>query len=77
MKQTNDSGTTVLSPNVVTRGIGVQENATGYVYYTRTTLLEGLEPGRVYFAKVQHKASSGSGTTNGFDTRDIYVTPVS
>ncbi len=77
VKLTNNSGSTILSPNVITRGIGVQENATGYVYYSRTTLLDGLKPGQVYFAKVQHKASSGSGTSSGFDTRDIYVTPVS
>ncbi|WP_433519034.1 hypothetical protein ACQP2T_28055 [Nonomuraea sp. CA-143628] len=74
VKETNDSGSTVLGPNVVTRGIGVQENATGYVYYSRTTLLEGLKPGQLYFAKTQHKASAAAGT-RGFDVRDIYITP--
>ncbi|GIH27607.1 hypothetical protein Aph01nite_59170 [Acrocarpospora phusangensis] len=75
VKETNDSGTTILAPNVVTRGVGVQENATGYVYYSRTTLLEGLNPGQVYFAKTQHKSSAATGTA-GFDSRDIYITPV-
>lgn len=76
VKETNDSGATVLGANVVIRGVGVQENASGYVYYSRTTLLEGLKPGQVYFAKTQHKASSSGGTTIGFDVRDIYITPV-
>jgi hypothetical protein len=74
IKETDDSGATVLGPNVVTRGVGCQENATGYVYMSRTTLLQGLEPGRVYFAKVQAKVAPSGGTA-GFDIRDIYITP--
>lgn len=75
IKETNDSGATVLGANVVSRGVGCQENATGFVYMSRTTLLEGLRPGQIYFAKTQHKVVGAAGSPV-FDIRDIYITPV-
>ncbi|TDE40493.1 hypothetical protein E1295_31840 [Nonomuraea mesophila] len=75
VKVGDDAGAAVLGPNVVSRGVGVQEEATSYVYYSRSTLLEGLEPGQTYFAKTMHKVNGASGAPD-FHVRDIYITPV-
>lgn len=67
----NSSGTEFLAPTV-DRGYGSDESSTEYQYASRVTLVEGLTPGKVYYARVMH-AVSGSVPLDSADiaARDI------
>lgn len=70
---TSAAGTEILAPTVVTRGVGSPAESVNYMYYSRTTLLEGLTPGASYYARTMHKVSGGA--TADIAARDISVAP--
>jgi hypothetical protein len=73
IRETNVSGSVVLSANVVTHGVGCPGEPTTFIYRSRTTLVTGLTPGQLYFARTMHKVSSGSSAD--LQVRDITICP--
>ncbi|MEU8199299.1 hypothetical protein AB0C10_36495 [Microbispora amethystogenes] len=73
VRETNSSGALVLSADVTTRGVGTAGESLDFAYRSRTTLLSGLTPGKVYYAQALHKVSGG--TTADINVRDLIVTP--
>lgn len=72
---TNSAGVEVLAPSV-TRGIASEGIAAAgdYAYRSRTTLLTGLTPGQVYYARTM-QIIFGSNATADISQRDILVDP--
>lgn len=73
------SGVEILTPSVTNRGCGSVGSSTEFSYFSRTSLLTGLTPGEVYYARVMHTVSAGGTSPNGtadIGSRDITVIPV-
>jgi|SRR5690606_16067621 len=71
---TNASGEEILAPAVFNRGLTFPEGNV-YVCHSRTTRLQGLEPGATYFARLVHKKVGN--TTGDFARRELVITPTS
>jgi hypothetical protein len=67
------AGAVVLAADVAARGVGIPGEVTAATHRGRTTLLTGLTPGQVYFARTMHKVSGG--TTADVVMRSITVVP--
>lgn len=68
------SGAVVLTPSVTNRGFSSDNVAVGFHYGSRESVLEGLTPGTVYFARVMYTVTSDGGTNTGdIEHRDIGV----
>lgn len=78
VRLTNSSGAVVLSPSVTNRGFGSDIAASGFHYGSRESVLDGLTPGQVYFARVMYAvATSDAGaSTQDIAARDITVVPL-
>lgn len=75
----DDTGTEILAPSVTVRGFGSCPNTTAFHYASRTSLLEGLTPGRTYYARVMYAVNAGGATPAGatdIAAREIVVVPV-
>jgi hypothetical protein len=71
------NGTQVLAPSVTLRGYGGSEVERDYQYGCRVSLLEGLEAGRQYYARVMFFTSDGTDPDSGdITSRDIIVIPM-
>lgn len=70
----DSTGTEILAPAVIPRGVGSIAEAANYTYYARTTLLTGLTAGSTYFARTRHKTDGGSGTAD-IAVRTILLEP--
>ena len=66
-------GEEVVAPSVEEHGLGSPDTASGYWYGSRATMLEGLDAGRVYIARVMHHVTGGS--TVDIGRREIMVEP--
>lgn len=75
VREDDAAGAAVVSADVTRRGVGSTGSAAGHEYRSRTTLVEGLEPGRTYYAHTAHKVSGGA--TADIGHRDIMVVPTS
>ncbi|GII87692.1 hypothetical protein Ssi03_56820 [Sphaerisporangium siamense] len=73
IRENDVTGTVNLSPNVVTRGVGIPGEPDSFVYRSRTTIRTGLIPGQLYFVRTMHKVSGG--TTADLQVRDVTVCP--
>ena len=72
----NNSGDTeVLAPSVESYGWANPGSNSDYVFGSRVSMLDGLTPGQVYYARVMF--SPPDGTTVEVKTREIMVEPVS
>jgi len=72
----DSDGTVVLSPTVGQYGIGSAGEQSEFMYYSRTSLLSDLTPGRVYYARVMHQTSNTPGSpTADIACREITVSP--
>lgn len=71
----NALGTEFLAPTV-DRGYGSDESSTEFQYGSRVTLVEGLTPGKIYYARVMYTIS-GTAPLDSADiaSRDVTVIP--
>lgn len=78
VRLTNSAGAMVLTPSVTNRGISSDNCSSGFHYGSRESVLEGLTPGTVYFARVMHAVSTSDAGASTADiaARDITVVPV-
>ncbi|MDF5758625.1 hypothetical protein [Spongiactinospora sp. TRM90649] len=78
VRLTNSSGALVLNASVTSHGIASDKAASRFCYGSRESVLEGLIPGQVYFARVMHTVvTSETGATSGdIAARDIGVVPL-
>lgn len=78
VRLTNSAGAVVLTPSVTNRGFGSDNCASGYHYGSRESVLEGLTPGQLYYARVMHVVATGDAGTSAADIacRDIGVVPL-
>lgn len=78
VRLTNSSGAVVLSASVTSRGWGSDPCAAGFTYGSRESVLEGLTPGQLYYARTMYAvATSDSGaSTQDIACRDIGVVPL-
>ncbi|UBU11597.1 hypothetical protein [Nonomuraea gerenzanensis] len=70
----DSSGTEVLAPSVESYGWSAPGSNSDYVFGSRVSLLTGLTPGQVYYARVM---MSPEGTTVQVKAREIVVEPTS
>ena len=77
VRETDASGAVVLTPSVTNRGFGSDHMAVGFHYGSRESVLEGLTPGKRYFARVMYAVpSDGAGDNADIACRDIGVVPL-
>lgn len=66
----------VLAPTVF-RGFGSDDGTTEFMYASRSSLLTGLTPGQVYYARAVHLTTPGTDPdTADINSREIIVSPV-
>lgn len=72
------SGAVVLTPSVTNRGFSSDNVAVGFHYGSRESVLEGLTPGVVYYARVMYAVATSDGAGNNADIscREIGVVPL-
>ncbi|MFC7380897.1 hypothetical protein [Sphaerisporangium rhizosphaerae] len=72
----NSSGTEVLAPSVGPRGVGSLHETKEFMYVSRTSLLSGLTPGNVYYARIVYAMSSAPASPGtDIQGREIIVGP--
>lgn len=77
VRLTNVSGAVVLTPSVTNRGFSSDICSSTHSYGSRESVLEGLTPGQVYFARVMYAVSADPGAqTADIAARDIGVVPL-
>lgn len=78
VRETNSSGTVVLTASVTSRGFGSDNCSVGPHYGSRESVLEGLTPGQLYYAAVQHVVQTGDSgsSTADISCREIIVAPL-
>lgn len=77
VRETDASGAVVLTPSVTNRGFGSDHMAVGFHYGSRESVLEGLTPGKRYFARVMYAVpADGAGDNADIACRDIGVVPL-
>lgn len=77
VRLTSVAGAVVLSPSVTNRGWTSDMCSSGHAYGSRESVLEGLTPGQVYFARVMHAVATDAGAqTADIAARDITVAPL-
>jgi len=77
VRETDASGAVVLTPSVTNRSFGSDHMAVGFHYGSRESVLEGLTPGKRYFARVMYAVpSDGAGDNADIACRDIGVVPL-
>jgi len=68
---------TVLSPSVTFRGYGSSEVVNRYAYGCRVSLVTGLRPGALHYARLMHLTSAGTDPdTADIAARDLIVIPM-
>jgi len=67
------TGLVVVSPSLSAQGVNNAASSTVYEVRSRDTLVEGLVPGDVYFARLMYRVTAGS--TADIRGRQITVTP--
>lgn len=77
VRLTDVSGAVVLTPSVTNRGFASDMCSSGFVYGSRESVLEGLTPGAIHFARVMYAVSADPGAqTADITARDITVAPL-
>ncbi|GAA4924607.1 hypothetical protein GCM10023334_029420 [Nonomuraea thailandensis] len=78
VRETNSSGAVVLTPSVTSRGFGSDIAAAAFAYGSRESVLDGLTPGQLYYARVMYAVQTGDpgGSTQDIAARDITVVPI-
>lgn len=76
VRETDVSGQIVASPSVVAHGVGSFNLASGYMYWSRCTILDGLTPGRQYFARIMIRAETATSASADLRLKDLAVIPV-
>lgn len=74
VRQDSAAGAIVLAADVGSRGVGSGSASADYQYHSRTTLLQGLTPGRTYHVQGLHKVSGGTSADIG--VREMIVCPL-
>lgn len=73
----SSAGTEFLAPSVTLNGFAGSDANTEFQYGCRVSLVDGLEPGRLYYARTMHLTSSGTDPdTADIASRDLIVIPV-
>lgn len=66
-----------LAPSVTLRGYGGSEQVTQFQYGCRVSLVEDLEPGALYYARLMHFTSDGTDPdTADIAARDLIIIPM-
>jgi hypothetical protein len=75
VRETDSSGALVLSATVTERGYSSHTTAAAFHYGSRASILEGLTPGQLYYARAMYVVATGDGGTNTADIscREIVV----
>lgn len=78
VRETDSSGTVVLTASVTNRGWVPDNCSSAHVYGSRESVLEGLTPGGVYYARVMYAVSTADAgaSTADISCRDIGVVPL-
>lgn len=78
VRLTNSSGAVVLSASVTNRGWTSDPATAGFVYGSRESVLEGLTPGQLYYARLMYLVSTGDSgaSTQDIACREIVVVPI-
>ena len=66
-------GAEAIAPTAGLHALVSPTTATDYWYASRASMLEGLDPGRVYIARVMHRVTGGASVDIG--RREIMVEP--
>ncbi|TDE40494.1 hypothetical protein E1295_31845 [Nonomuraea mesophila] len=74
VREDGPAGAAIVEANAETRGISCPRQTTSFMYVSRTTLLEGLTPGRTYYVHTAHRVPAG--TSGDIQSRDLTVVPV-
>lgn len=75
--QDDSSGTEVLAPSVEQYGYSPPGTASAFMSGSRSSLLSGLTPGQVYYARVMMSAEIATSSSADVAMRDISVEPCS
>lgn len=75
IRETNVSGSIVLGASAYRNGYISEPEASDYLYHSRITLVEGLTPGQVYFARIMISDDSASNTAD-LRLKNLAVIPV-
>ncbi len=76
IRETNVSGSTVAVASAYAQGIISMPEASDYYYHSRITLLDGLTPGQVYFARLMVKAETTTGASVDLRLKNLAIIPV-
>lgn len=77
VRETNASGALVLSATVTERGYSSENQAIGFHYGSRESILDGLTPGQVYYAVAKYVVLADPGAQTGdISVREIVVAPL-
>lgn len=77
VRETNSSGTLILSATVTERGYSAENQSVGFHYGSRESVLDGLSPGQVYYAAVKYIVFADPGAQTGdIAAREIIVVPI-
>lgn len=75
--QDDANGSEVLAPSVTSYGYGIPGSNADYVFGSRTSLVEGLQAGRRYYARVMMAAEIATSSSADVIVREIMVEPTS
>ncbi len=76
IRETNVSGSTVAVASAYAQGIISMPEASDYYYHSRITLLDGLTPGQIYFARIMMKTETAVGATVDLRLKNLAIIPV-
>lgn len=76
IRETNVSGSTVAVASAYAHGIISMPEASDYYYHSRITLLDGLTPGQIYFARLMVKAETTTSASVDLRNKNLAVIPV-
>lgn len=75
VRLTDSSGALILSATVTERGFSSQSQAAAFHYGSRASILDGLDPGQLYFARAMYAVLTGDAgaSTGDISCREIIV----
>lgn len=76
IRETNVSGSTVAVASAYAHGIGSMGEASDYYFHCRITLLDGLTPGQLYFARLMVKTETVTSASVDLRNKNLVVVPV-
>ncbi|UBU11595.1 hypothetical protein [Nonomuraea gerenzanensis] len=76
IRETNVSGAVVAAASAYVRGIISMPEASDYYYHSRITIMQGLRPGQVYFARIMMKTETAGSASVDLRQKNLAIIPV-